>query len=151
MMIMSTAPLVADAVATLLTQRPELHDQGSWMDAVTDPSGNVILTGCAAGHAAMLAGLVVWNDWDAAGEVGGLTWASDGAPAYCDSERWFLEGRRALGIGDELAHELFADDLSREAVIEALKDIRDAVPEDEIADRIVRTYGLLWTRPYTRH
>lgn len=140
-MLMSSGPLVADTVRRLLTVVPRAYDRRAWMDVEFPPaSPHPLFTGNVAGHAAMLGGLVEWREWDAAGNAGGLTLALDGTPMHCDDdERWCDAGRAALGVGETLAHALFFPWVSRKVVIEALRDIVNAVDEDTISDRLDRT------------
>jgi hypothetical protein len=137
-MLMSSGPLVADCVRTLIEHRSDKHDQRVWMDAKYE-DGRVHLTGCVGAWGAVLAGTVQWMDWEDRTQEGGLTCVADGSQVYADDDRWFEWGRAALDITPLLAHSLFAKWVGHRAAIEALTDLVDAVDDREIVRRLDRT------------
>lgn len=145
-----TPDRVAHEVHRLIETTPERHDQGRFMTVIDDDPCKS--TGCVAGHAAVIAGLVEWRttvdprgNWYRVSD--GLVMDANMIDGYDDdnhaedvSEAWFELGMRALDIPEPLAVLLFDGTVPRATVMAVLYELTYGTDHDTITLRLDATF-----------
>lgn len=146
-----TPDRVAHETHRLIEFNPERHDQGRFMTVIDDDPCKS--TACAAGHAAVIAGLVEWRtDVDPRGNwhrvSDGMIMDANMIDGYDDlgsntddvSDAWFELGMQALDIPEMLATLLFDHSVPRGTVRVVLYELAYGTDHDTITLSLDNTF-----------